>query len=242
MPSQFFATYSDVLMGIYGEPKPEWSVPPSEIAAAEAGLNTKLPTALVDVYRLCGNFRRLHCAIDRMREPVEHAETSWRSGLPLERAGCRVVFYEEHESGFYSFDADDPNQEDPKVLVAEDVDGEWFEWGGTLSQFLIMELHWQLGNGGAPVGGLAEIDKETIKRIRTQFPLVLQLKAERLSHIEVFYSDGRSIVTFEDDSTPGGYFMHCAMSSEAEFDEIGEKLQIQEWWDNWFPGDGTHDD
>jgi hypothetical protein len=243
MPSQFLTSYAEVLKGIYGEPKPEWSVPSSDLAAAEAELNARLPTALSDLYLLCGNFRRLHKAIDRMREPLARESTTWRSGEPLERAGSRVVFYEEGEAcGYYAFDAEDPNQDDPKVFVAEDVDGEWFEWGGTLTEFLTMQLHWQLGNGGAPVGGLAEIDRETMKRIRTQFPLVLRPEADRLSHIEVFYRDGQSIVAFEDDSTPGGYFMHCAMSSEAEFDEITEKLQIQEWWDNWFPGDGTDDD
>lgn len=242
MPSQFLASYASVLQDVWGGTRPEWAVPAAEIQAAEQGLNTKLPTALSELYQLCGNFARLHKAIDRMREPVAREERTWRSGEPLERAGNRVVFYEDHEcTGFFAFAADDPNRDDPRVFCAEEMDGDWREWGGSLTEFLLMQLHWQLGNGGAPFGGLAEIDEATVKLIRKQFPRALKLGG-RLDHIEIFYRDGQSLVLFEDEEASEGYFMHCGMDSEAKFEALTEELQIQEWWDNWFPGDGTHDD
>lgn len=241
MTNVFLANYAIVLNDIYSGIKPEWAVPSADIVAAEEVLKVKLPTALSELYQLCGNFQRLHKACDRMREPVMRQETSWRSGLPLERMGDRIVFYEENECvSFYSFDANDP-ESDPKVYVGEDADGPWEEWGGSLTEFLSMQLHWQLGNGGAPVGGLAEIDESTVQLIRKQFPAAVKLRDNRAA-VEVFYEDGQSIVVFEDDSAPDGYFMHCGVDSEEKFAELGAKLQIDEWYDNWFPGDGTHDD
>lgn len=242
MISQFISNYSAVLKDIYGETKPEWCVPQSEIETAESRLNAKLPGVLADVYRLCGRFERLHKSHDRLRELVEKKSMSWRSGEALERKGDHIVFYEENQCvSFWSFATKDARGDDPAIFVAEDLESEWESWGCSMSEFLQFELHWQLTNGAAPVGGLAEIDQPTVESIRSQFPLALQLGGT-LSNCEVFYKDGLSVVVFKDDSAPGGYFMHCGMKSEDKFDAVQDMLNIEEWYDNWMPGDGTHDD
>jgi hypothetical protein len=149
------ARYADYVSRIMEPLGPTDGVPESEIRAAEERLGVRLPELLREFYLRVGNRPDICLVYNRLLPPNR-----------LERIGNIVAFYVENQ-GCTIWGVDLASaQKNPPVPEASSFSGlenPRFVME-RLSDFLLFELFWQAGRGGAPCSGsLDSVDFEPPK-------------------------------------------------------------------------------
>jgi hypothetical protein len=117
----------------------EQGVTNSELMIAEADLEIRLPLALRDYYRVCGNEQILNQAHNRLLPPQKWV-----------RDGEYLIFMEENQAVvLWSVKISEEETKDSPAFQASNAETlEWEIEHENLSVFLVTMLHWQASFGG----------------------------------------------------------------------------------------------